>query len=86
MIYLVKMVNIVLALRKSTNNRIQLTVKSVTFFAKQKNAPLFTASDAGVIAFCEGMKRKRKLLRKEQKLSAVKLVSAGENEARMWST
>jgi hypothetical protein len=30
------------------NNRIQLTVKSVTFFAKQKNAPLFTSSDAGV--------------------------------------
>ena len=31
------------------NNRIQLTVKSVTFFAKQKNAPLFTSADAGVI-------------------------------------
>ena len=26
----------------------QLTVKSVTFFAKQKNAPLFTSADAGV--------------------------------------
>ncbi len=62
------------------NNRIQLTVKSVTFFAKQKNAPLFTSADAGVIAFCEGVKRKRNLLRKERKLSAVKLVSAGENE------
>jgi hypothetical protein len=35
-----------------------------------------------VIAFYEGMKRKRKLLRKERKLSAVKLVSAGENKAR----
>ena len=35
-----------------------------------------------VIAFCEGKKRKRKLLWKERKLSAVKLVSAGENEAR----
>ncbi len=33
---------------KAHNNRIQLTVKSVTFFAKQKSAPLFTASDAGV--------------------------------------
>jgi hypothetical protein len=32
----------------SYNNRIQLTVKSVTFFAKQKNAPLFTSADAGV--------------------------------------
>ena len=31
------------------NKRIQLTVKSVTFFAKQKNAPLFTSADAGVI-------------------------------------
>jgi hypothetical protein len=30
------------------NNRIQLTVKSVMFFAMQKNTPLFTASDAGV--------------------------------------
>ena len=30
------------------NNRIQLTVKSVTFFAKQKSAPLFTSADAGV--------------------------------------
>ncbi len=38
------------------------------------------ASDLGVIAFCEGMKRKRKLLRKERRLSAVKLISAGENE------
>ncbi len=35
-----------------------------------------------VIAFCEGMKRKRKLLRKERKLSAVMLIFAGENEAR----
>ena len=33
---------------KSYNNRIQLTVKSVTFFAKQKSAPLFTSADAGV--------------------------------------
>jgi hypothetical protein len=33
---------------KKHNNHIQLTVKSVTFFAKQKNAPLFTASDVGV--------------------------------------
>ena len=31
------------------NNRIQLTVKSVMFFAKQKNTPLFTSADAGVI-------------------------------------
>ncbi len=31
------------------NNRIQLTVKSVTFFAKQKSAPLFTSADAGVM-------------------------------------
>ncbi len=31
------------------NKRIPLTVKSVTFFAKQKNAPLFTSADAGVI-------------------------------------
>ncbi len=30
------------------NNRIHLTVKSVMFFAKQKNTPLFTSSDAGV--------------------------------------
>jgi hypothetical protein len=34
---------------KAYNNRIQLTVKSVMFFAMQKNTPLFTASDAGVI-------------------------------------
>ncbi len=27
----------------------QLTVISVTFFAKAKNAPLFTSADAGVI-------------------------------------
>jgi hypothetical protein len=33
---------------KTYNNRIQLTVKSVTLFAKQKNAPLFTSADAGV--------------------------------------
>jgi len=33
-----------------------------------------------VIAFCEGKKWKRKLLQKERKLSAVKLVSTGENE------
>jgi hypothetical protein len=34
---------------KSThNNCFQLTVKSVTFFAKQKNAPLFTSAEAGV--------------------------------------
>ena len=33
---------------RPSNNRIQLTVKSVTFFAKQKNAPLFTSADAGV--------------------------------------
>ena len=33
---------------KAANNRIQLTVKSVTFFAKQKSAPLFTSADAGV--------------------------------------
>ncbi len=32
-------------------NRIQLTVKSVTFFAKQKSAPLFTSADAGVICY-----------------------------------
>jgi hypothetical protein len=36
-----------------------------------------------VIAFCEAMKRKRKLFRKERKLSAVKLVSAGENKGQM---
>jgi hypothetical protein len=30
------------------NKRIQLPVKSVTFFAKKKNAPLFTSADAGV--------------------------------------
>ncbi len=30
------------------NNRIHLTVKSVVFFAMQKNTPLFTSSDAGV--------------------------------------
>jgi hypothetical protein len=35
-------------LLRQANNRIQLTVKSVTFFAKQKNAPLFTSADAGV--------------------------------------
>ena len=34
---------------KTHNNRIQLTVKSVTFFAKQKSAPLFTSADAGVM-------------------------------------
>jgi hypothetical protein len=34
---------------QTLNNRIHLTVKSVTFFAKQKNVPLFTSSDAGVI-------------------------------------
>jgi hypothetical protein len=34
---------------KAANNRIQLTVKSVTFFAKQKSAPLFTSADAGVM-------------------------------------
>ena len=28
----------------------QLTVKSVTFFAKAKNAPLFTSADAGVMS------------------------------------
>ena len=33
---------------KTHNNRIQLTVKSATFFAKQKSAPLFTSADAGV--------------------------------------
>ncbi len=32
------------------NNCLQLTVKSVTFFAKQKNAPLFTPAEAGVRA------------------------------------
>jgi hypothetical protein len=36
---------------KKSNNRIQLTVKSVTFFAKQKSAPLFTSADAGVRFF-----------------------------------
>ncbi len=35
---------------KTANNRIQLTVKSVMFFAKQKNTPLFTSADAGVSA------------------------------------
>jgi hypothetical protein len=30
------------------NNRIQLTVISVTFFAKAKKPPLITAADAGV--------------------------------------
>ncbi len=34
---------------KKYNNCIQLTVKSVTFFAEAKNAPLFTSADAGVI-------------------------------------
>ncbi len=34
---------------KLYNKRIQLTVKSVTFFAKQKTAPLFTSADADVI-------------------------------------
>jgi hypothetical protein len=36
------------------NNRFQPTVKSVIFFAKAKKPPLFTAAEAGVIAFCEG--------------------------------
>jgi len=31
-------------------NCLQLTVKSVTFFAKQKSAPLFTSAEAGVQA------------------------------------
>ncbi len=66
------------------NNRMQLTVISVIFFAIAKKPPLITSADAGVIAFCEGTKRKRKLLRKERKLSAVKLVSAGENKVRTW--
>jgi hypothetical protein len=35
-------------LKEKYNHCIQLTVKSVTFFAKQKNAPLFTSADAGV--------------------------------------
>jgi len=33
---------------KMPNKNFHLTVKSVTFFAKQKNSPLFTSSDAGV--------------------------------------
>ena len=33
---------------KNSNNSIQLTVISVTFFAKQKSAPLITSADAGV--------------------------------------
>jgi hypothetical protein len=36
------------ALAASSNNRIQLTVISVTFFAKAKKPPLITAADAGV--------------------------------------
>ena len=36
-------------MNKAANNRIQLTVKSVMFFAKQKNTPLFTSADAGVM-------------------------------------
>ena len=36
---------------KRANKCLQLTVKSVTFFAKQKNAPLFTSAEAGVIFF-----------------------------------
>jgi hypothetical protein len=42
-----KMVEVLV--RPPYNNRIQLTVKSVTFFAKQKAAPLFTSADAGVM-------------------------------------
>ncbi len=41
---------------------------------------LNTASYFNVISFCEGKKWKRKLLQKERKLSAVRLVSTGENE------
>ncbi|MEE9372910.1 MAG: hypothetical protein V3V00_07625, partial [Saprospiraceae bacterium] len=36
-------------MQQKYNNCMQLTVKSVTFFAKAKNAPLFTSADAGVI-------------------------------------
>ncbi len=53
MVTIIKLNLVLLALSivssKIANNRIQLTVKSVTFFAKQKNAPLFTSADAGVI-------------------------------------
>ncbi len=35
--------------QRKPNHCIQLTVKSVTFFAKAKNAPLFTSADAGVM-------------------------------------
>ncbi len=45
-----------------------------------KTKATFRSAELSVIAFCEGTKRKRKLLRKERKLSAVKLVSAGENK------
>jgi hypothetical protein len=41
------------------------------FFAMQKNTPLFTSADAGVIAFCEGFSGKINLLLKERKLSTV---------------
>ena len=40
---------------KKYNNCIQLTVKSVTFFAKQKNVPLFTSADAGVRIFLQNL-------------------------------
>jgi hypothetical protein len=33
----------------SFNKRIQLTVKSVIFFAKAKKPPLITSADAGVM-------------------------------------
>ncbi len=36
-------------LRQSANNRIQLTVISVIFFAGAKKLPLITSADAGVI-------------------------------------
>ncbi len=46
-----------------------------------KFPPFFTSTEAGVIAFCEGKKRKKNLVLKERKLSAVKLVSTGENQS-----
>jgi protein subunit release factor B len=40
--------NIMVEIKKH-NNCFQLTIKSVTFFAKQKNAPFFMSAEAGVI-------------------------------------
>jgi hypothetical protein len=38
----------IVGLANDSINCIQLTVKSVTFFAKAKKPPLFTSADAGV--------------------------------------